>query len=242
MRLLALLLAVPTATAWLVGVSVRQDAASATVAIAVSGTFRHTAHHWTGTLNTLVVDIHPARLAFRPGIQHTHRHLRVRTGQFQQLTARVVIESPQPFVWTVSRTPSSLEARIEFPGLRSPAAPATPKPSPAPGQSTPPPRVRPSPAGPAPEPTATSAPQPGPQAGTPAARTFAIVAAGTLQAVAQTIAAIAGTRIKVDPSVADRLVVLKLSQATLQQALAELARQTGTRWTTLPDGSVRISP
>lgn len=206
------------------------------MAITVAGTFGYTTRHWTGHLNTLVIDIRPARLASRPGTQHSSQHLRVRTGQFQRLTARVVIESAHPVVWTVSRTPEGLEATVHFPRLRSPAPVTTPAPAPAP---TPVPHAQPGPARQRPEP----APGPSPQrTAPPAARTFAIHAAGTLQAVAQTIGAITGTRIEVDPSVAHRPVALRLPQATLQQALAELARQTSTRWTKLPDGTIRIGP
>lgn len=220
-RPLALLLATPAAAAWLAGVSVTQEAASATVAIAVAGTFGYTTRHWTGPLNTLVIDIHPAWLAAKPGTQHSSRHLRVRTGQFQQLTVRVVIESPEPFLWAVHRTPEGLKATIELPQLR-PDLPARPAPGPT-------------------RPAATSSSQPSPQVPTPPTRIFAIHAAGTLHAVAQTIAAITATRIEVDPPVAHRHVVLNLPRTTLQQALAELARQTGARWTTLPDGAIRIS-
>lgn len=213
--------------AWLTGVSVRHEAASATVTIAINGPSRYTTRYWTGKVNTLVVDVYPARLAIPPGPQYSHPNVRVRVGQFQQLTARVVIESAHTFVWSLSRTPAGLEATVQFPRLTPPSPPVTPTPLPTPSQTA----HRPKPAEAPP-----SRPSPEP------VQTFAIYAAGTLDTVAQTIAAITGTRIEVHPSVAYRPVVLKLPQATLQQALAELARQTATRWTRLPDGTVRIGP
>lgn len=231
--LLAALLAVSAPTAFLVDLSVHREASSATVTIAVAGTFRHTTHHWIGDTNTLVVDIYPARLTAKPGTYYSDQHLRVRIGQFQQLTARVVIESKQPFVWSVKRPPEGLRAHIWFPRLAPPPTPLNPS-RPAPSQDQP----TPSP----PRPAATPSPQPSPQAPPPPTPTFSIHAVGSLQTVAQTIAAITGARIEVDPSIAHRPVALRLPRATLQQALAEIVRQTGARWTVLPDGAIRISP
>jgi hypothetical protein len=221
---LLLLVAQPAA---LLGVQAEEHPGTATVHVLVTGPYTHTTRHWTDRFHTLVVDLQGAVTAVRPGTAFTGKSIRVRIGQFQARTARVVIESTYPFAYSTAKQQDALLVQLRFPGAARPARPAataTPAAPPPPA-----PAARPSPA-------ATPAPQPA------AGRTFSIVAFGSLESIAQTIAAISGTPIRVHPAVAQKPAALKLESATLQQALAELARQTGARWTRNSDGTIDILP
>jgi len=219
-----LLVAQPAA---LLGVHVEEQPGTVAVHILAAGPYTHTTRHWTDRLHTLVVDLKGAVATVPPGTAFTGKSIRVRIGQFQARTARVVIESTTPFAYSTAKQRDGLLVQLRFPGAAQPARPAataTPAAPPSPA-----PTARPSPA---------AAPNPQPAA----SRTFSIVAFGSLESVAQTIAAISGTPIRVHPAVAHRAAALKLEATTLQQALAELARQTGARWTRNADGTIDILP
>jgi hypothetical protein len=223
-----LLAAVPCTV---LSVSASAQDRTAQVRVEIAGHPRITTRHWTARLHTLVVDLYGARLAIRPGTTFDSPLIRVRTGQFQARTARIVVESPRPFVYTLARSPEDVRISLRF------ALPAT-------ATTTAKQRTT-NPENNAPLRAAArdrSRPHPTSPEIAAAARTFSIVAFGSLQDVAQTLAAITRTTIRVHPDVASRPAALNLRYTTLQAALAELARQTGTRWTRAPDGTIDVSP
>jgi hypothetical protein len=134
----------------------------------------------------------------------------------------VVVESTTPFSYSVTARGTDVTVQVRFP--ERPAQTHTP---PIPSSA---------------EPEGPQTPHGGEALRPPKPVTqFSIVALGTLHSVALTIAAISGTTIRVHPSVATRPAALNLPRTTLQQALAELSRQTGTRWRTTPDGAIEIT-
>lgn len=230
--LAAALLLAAAQPASLLAVRVEEGEGSATIALQLSGPATVVTRYWTDRLHTLILDLRGATLAIRPGPAHRSRRLQVRTGQFQARTARVVVESAPPFAYTTKRTQDGLLVQLRFAGAHENRRPSPKAQAPAP----------------VPVPATTRAAAIPPDSAQPsapaqaAARIFSIVAFGTLDSVAQTVAAIAGTEIRVHPAVARRPAALKLDRATLQQALAELCRQTGARWTRAADGTVEITP
>jgi len=236
--LLALAAAAQPAAATLLAISAEESRSEVVLHIETSAPTAIVPRYWIGSPNMLVLDFQGARSALPPGVAYKGTTVRVRVGQFQPRTARVVVEAVLPFSYSVTASQSGVAVRIRFPTV--PAATGSPD-----GRRTssavPEGHKRPMEPQPSARPHAlrnteqtATAPR-GPL-------TFSIVAFGTVETVAQTIAAITDVTIRVDPSVSSRPAVLNLPRATLQQALAELSRQTGVRWRTAPDGAIEIIP
>jgi len=214
--LAALAAAYPTA-ALLLHLSAQENHTGATIRITTSASVSPLHRYWAGSPNMLVLDLRGTTLAMPQGTAYSGGAVRVRIGQFTKTTARVVVESTTPFSYSVTTRGNDVTVQVRFPE-RPASVPSSAEPE---GLKLP---MEPRPSGP---------PKPVTQ--------FSIVALGTLHSVALTIAAISGTTIRVHPSVAARPAALNLPRTTLQQALAELSRQTGTRWRTAADGAIEIT-
>jgi len=218
--LAALAASYPTA-ALLLDLSAQENHAGAAIRITTSARVNVLHRYWAGSPNMLVLDLRGTTLAMPQGTAYSGGAVRVRVGQFTRTTARVVVESTTPFSYSVTARGNDVTVQVRFPEKPAQTHASIPSSAEPEGLKLP---VEARPSGP---------PKPVTQ--------FSIVALGTLHSVALTIAAISGTTIRVHPSVAARPAALNLPRTTLQQALAELSRQTGTRWRKASDGAIEIT-
>jgi type II secretory pathway component GspD/PulD (secretin) len=190
-------------------VSVREFSTKVQVAIIATGTVRYRVSDWSGKPPTwVVVDILGAQLGFPAGeLNYSGRDIRrVRVGQFNETTVRVVVELTQVRSFSVHPVSGAYAVVVTLPtGNPSPPAasaePAAPSPAAAQVQPARPPQF-----------------------------TLEFRDARFSDVMAA-LARLANLNIVVAPEAADKRVTVRLMQVTLEEALNLLTQPLGLGWT-----------
>lgn len=198
-------------------VAVSEFSGGVQVAIAATGAVRHRVAEWSGKPDTwIVVDLLGARLGFPPGEVASRGGdiARIRVGQFNATTVRVVVELTARRSYTVQTAADNRAVAIR---ISNPAA----------GTSSP---VTSAQAG---APTAQAQPvaQPAPRAAQPGMRRFTLeFRDAKLSDVMAALARLANLNIVVTPEAGERRVTVRLVNVTLNEALELLTRPLGLGW------------
>ncbi|MER3459817.1 MAG: hypothetical protein C4303_01005 [candidate division GAL15 bacterium] len=212
---LAVFLGLPThpASAGLVtvtAVSVKEFGDKVQVAVITSGPVRHRVAEWAGKPDTwIVVDLLGAQLGIPAGQlpQRARDVARIRVGQFNDTTVRVVVELVAPRSYAVEPVPGAYAVAIAI----------LPRTASRPAASSPPPVP----------PAATAQAQ---QPARPVRYTLEFRDA-KLSDVMAALARLANLNIVVVPEAAEKKVTVRLVNVSLEEALNLLAQPLGLGWT-----------